>query len=690
MSDLTYRIPTTELFLEADGTLVPKPKTGATVVDASEAMASKLTAAYVGKGLQLMSFTGAPSGDATYDALKAFGEMAETIVLVGEFVELGIKIAEIIGLFPHKKDPAIVKLERLDAHLNLIEDQNLAFWRSSRSDLLALLRAHTSTALRIAHEYLELNRPQTQTWATKVALADHDSLFAVQAFTASDLDEGFWMRPFSLRAMGINPTAIYTSWLHYHPDRDQIAATSPLTRVWDYRFALPAMVYAIVGRIAVLKAVAPQSLERGEAGCREIRGYGHFLRRVTKRIYDGIWTITELATDEWSRFLFKWDGRVPVAAAQMHGGYGFGRRVWAGQWELLHPSDPGMWPVGLVEPNGSFEQVDENIRKVGSHWWHLIWRNIGMLELCKIISDFDRVCTPPVYSRWIGEAQKKLIMASTNVKSRAAASVASGLAHLISAGDAAEDSVRTFRLYESLRLENAAVRELLARTTEELLSFVPKPEESPARPEPVGWWRGEDNALDTVGGHDGRLVGNVRFVPGHTGQAFAFLPGGYVEVSNALSLEPHKLTVAAWVRRDGPPTERAYLLSKGANACIAASYALCTDETGGLLFYVSDGRTVNYSPEASPTLWDNTWHFVAGTYDGQVVRLYVDGTEVGTPTPVTLGAFGYQLPDGDSLYLGAYHGTCDLRFDDGQLDEVRLFDRALTAAEISDLYTNET
>lgn len=691
MSDPTYRIPTTGLFLETDGTLVPAPKAGATVVDATEALAAKLTAAYVGKGVQLMSNTGghAPSGDATREALEALGDAAEGIVLVGEVVELGIKLAEFMGLLPHAKNPVLAKLERIDASLNAIDDLILAAWAASRRDQLAILRAHAATALRIAQEYLELNRPQSPVWASKIAQADRDSLFAVQAFTASGLNGGFWLRPFSLKAMGISPAALHThtSWLTFHPDRDQLAA-NPGTPVWDYRFALPAAVYAIVTRLAVLKAVAPLSLQIGAAGCREMRGHGRFLRAVVQRIRDGIWTINELAADEWSRFLFQWDGRTPVAAAQMDSGYGFGRLVWAGQWESLRRADPALWPPGLVEPDGSFGQVNKNIQNVASHWWHLIWRNSGMLEMCRIISDVDGACTLPVYSRWIGDAQRKLIMASTDVTSRAAAAAASSLTHLTSAGDAAADSVRTFRLYESLWLENAAVQEVLARATEALLSFVPEPAEVPVRPEPVGWWRGDDDARDAISGTDGRVVGAVRFVPGHAGQAFAFSQGWHVEVPNAPALEPETLTVAAWVRRDAPPAENAYLLSKGASGCTAASYALHTGGTGGLVFYVSDGQAVYSSPDAGRALWDDAWHFVAGTYDGRVVRLFVDGLEVGPPTPATSEAIGYGLPDGDSLYLGAYRGTCDLRFDEGQLDEVRVFDRALTAAEIRDLYTD--
>jgi hypothetical protein len=188
----------------------------------------------------------------------------------------------------------------------------------------------------------------------------------------------------------------------------------------------------------------------------------------------------------------------------MHSGYGFVRLLYADEWEYLHPSDPVMWPAGLVDTyrfgNMTNEQRweigNENVRKVGAHWWHLIWRDIGMMELCKIIPDIERACTQPVFSRWIGDAQKMLTKASTDEMSRSQASIANGLTQLTSSGDPAADSVRTFRLYEALRVENEAVQEVLARATEELLSFAPELEESaPVHPDPADdWWHTEEDS----------------------------------------------------------------------------------------------------------------------------------------------------------------------------------------------------
>jgi hypothetical protein len=74
-----------------------------------------------------------------------------------------------------------------------------------------------------------------------------------------------------------------------------------------------------------------------------------------------------------------------------------------------------------------------------------------------------------------------------------------------------------------------------------------------------------------------------------------------------------------------------------------------------------------------------------GTYDGAAVRLYVDGVEVGSGTPTNI-SINYFLPDNTNFYIGAYRAPgCNLGFL-GDIDEVQLFNRALSAAEIQAVY----
>ena len=206
----------------------------------------------------------------------------------------------------------------------------------------------------------------------------------------------------------------------------------------------------------------------------------------------------------------------------------------------------------------------------------------------------------------------------------------------------------------------------------------------------VSWWKGEGDALDAMGANPGTLNGVVGFVQGRVGQAFDFrfteTPPGYVQVLNSASLQPGAVTVAAWVNHAGNPGGNKYIVSKGAKGCEAASYALYSGEPGlNLRFYVFDGSTFVESPDGGAGVWDGNWHFVVGTYDGAAVRLYVDGVEVGSGTPTSI-PINYFLPDDSNFYIGAYRSpACNLAFLGG-IDEVQLYSRALSAAEIQALY----
>ena len=86
-----------------------------------------------------------------------------------------------------------------------------------------------------------------------------------------------------------------------------------------------------------------------------------------------------------------------------------------------------------------------------------------------------------------------------------------------------------------------------------------------------------------------------------------------------------------------------------------------------------------------PSASRSRWRTVAGVFDGSSVRLYVDGQEVGAGTPVT-GSIDYHLPVTD-LAIGNFGNgqTCDLTSFQfaGDIDEPRIYDRALTPAELA-------
>ena len=83
-------------------------------------------------------------------------------------------------------------------------------------------------------------------------------------------------------------------------------------------------------------------------------------------------------------------------------------------------------------------------------------------------------------------------------------------------------------------------------------------------------------------------------------------------------------------------------------------------------------------------MWDNAWHMVAGTFDGTAVRLYLDGLLVGS-APAS-GAIGYGLTSNAFVIGNATPSGCSQNTSfSGDLDEVMVFDRALSAAQVAAL-----
>jgi hypothetical protein len=203
---------------------------------------------------------------------------------------------------------------------------------------------------------------------------------------------------------------------------------------------------------------------------------------------------------------------------------------------------------------------------------------------------------------------------------------------------------------------------------------------------PVGTWSfnegGGTVAHDTsFAPTNGTLQGGVSWGGGRFRSALSF-NGGDVDIPSTPGLEGSQVTVSAWVKSATDPGNFKYIVSKGAEGCLAASYGLYSGANGGLEFYVAGngGLSFTISPDAGSGIWDGNWHNVIGTFDGSTVRLYLDGKEVGSGTPDN-GSISYGLDNGNDLMVGNYGGCSGLGFS-GSVDEVKVFNRALGPQEI--------
>src|SRR5688572_21833084 len=252
--------------------------------------------------------------------------------------------------------------------------------------------------------------------------------------------------------------------------------------------------------------------------------------------------------------------------------------------------------------------------------------------------------------------------------------------HAIGLENPADGEIRRICLDHMKPIRKTMIVALLA------LGLTAAPAQQPTGP--VGWWKGEGNAADSAGNNSGTdtVASPVSFAPGKTGQGL-LLSGGSVQVPDAAALKPENVTVQAWVKATSPGNYT-YIVGK-ARGVEGISYALYTGAGGGLIFFVNStppGGAVRsvLSPSAdAAAIWDGQWHQATGVYDGQAARLYVDGVEIGsTEGP---GAIDYSSPQ--PLLFGTYQTAGGLFFG-GNVDEIKIFGKALSADEVAATFSD--
>ncbi len=205
----------------------------------------------------------------------------------------------------------------------------------------------------------------------------------------------------------------------------------------------------------------------------------------------------------------------------------------------------------------------------------------------------------------------------------------------------------------------------------------------------VGWWEFEEGnssiAHDYSSGNsnDGILNGPPDWVTGKIGNyALNFDGDDYVEVADDESIGggvTSSLTVSMWLKSNvdlttGGDSYRAmekadcYFFLQGNDGSIGS---------GGMNFLVKRNNS-NYHADIGTSLNNNQWYHLVGTFNGTDIKVYLNGilkdtTNVGGPIDDDNGILRIGSDD-----LGFYF--------DGTIDDVRIYDRALAAEEIWQLY----
>ena len=198
-------------------------------------------------------------------------------------------------------------------------------------------------------------------------------------------------------------------------------------------------------------------------------------------------------------------------------------------------------------------------------------------------------------------------------------------------------------------------------------------------------------------GNDGRAVNARWTAQGRRGGALQFdRTNSYVTVPNRPSLNPAQITIAAWIKTSysggvwcrifDKSFDKGFALSDGGDVQQYHAKGQLDWEIGGSSGDSKAVREINSRPLR---IDDGRWHHVAGTYDGTVQRLYLDGELLSQERrwKGRVPANNYDLTiaanrsDPAADEVGASF--------DGLIDEAMMFNRALSPDEVRQLYERQ-
>jgi hypothetical protein len=239
-------------------------------------------------------------------------------------------------------------------------------------------------------------------------------------------------------------------------------------------------------------------------------------------------------------------------------------------------------------------------------------------------------------------------------------------------GNYAQDTSRTFDgILDDIRIYDRALSEA------EIAELAAPPEIVP-----IAHWKLDETAgttaVDSAGGHDGTLVGNPTWSTGILGGALDFDGAGdRIDAASVLDAGSAQISVTAWVFKRDMGDDR--VISKSSGGAIpdhVFSLGLYGTTIRARLRTTDNGGTSNYD---GGSISLDQWVHLAFTYDGIRLRTYKDGTET-----ASYAVTGDMIASSLGVAIGNVNATDD-RYWNGLLDDVRVYDRALDAAEIADL-----
>jgi hypothetical protein len=209
-------------------------------------------------------------------------------------------------------------------------------------------------------------------------------------------------------------------------------------------------------------------------------------------------------------------------------------------------------------------------------------------------------------------------------------------------------------------------------------------------------YKGESNANDSLGVYNGTPYGGLTYSSGKSGNAFTFNgTTGLIELPNSSFDFMGDFSISAWVKIPSTPSTSGYIFSNY-NFDVVTSY--------GYVLYINTNRTISFfvgalagtsTVTSTTALALNTWYHITVRRDSVTKSnyLYINGTleaqAINTGLTIGYGTLAIQPTIG--AQRNNNQGVLSVsNFLNGNIDEVNLWNKALTATEVTQLYNAGT
>jgi len=205
----------------------------------------------------------------------------------------------------------------------------------------------------------------------------------------------------------------------------------------------------------------------------------------------------------------------------------------------------------------------------------------------------------------------------------------------------------------------------------------------------VGWWPFSGNANDLSnnannGTVNGATLTTDRF--GNANSAYNFNgSSNFIQIPNTTLLNPSLLTISIWIQANGyynGLNGSNYIISKGFDGT-QGHYGIAYETSTKQFFFEIGNVAAGGYVISKSIITQGNWFHVCGTYDGSSLKIYINGMLDSNITATGNYSLGTNT---EPLFLGENYSSTYPYWVNGKIDEIGIWNRALTQAEITLLY----